>query len=120
MRRFELEPFLANIEKFSVNEIGIVPPIVIAIVMSGLGKKYSLASLKAVSVGAAPLGKASQDRMRDLLEPGVSVNQVWGMTEMSWYVKLAERSLLYYGFLIAKTKVRMSRSLGDYDHSRER
>lgn len=83
MRRFELEPFLANIEKFGVNEIGIVPPIVIAIIMSGLGKKYSLASLKNITVGAAPLGKASQDRLRALLGKNATVNQVWGMTEMS-------------------------------------
>jgi 4-coumarate--CoA ligase len=83
MRRFELDPFLANIEKFSINEIGIVPPIAIAIIMSGLAKKYSLASVKHLTIGAAPLGKASQDRLRDLLDPGAAVNQVWGMTEMS-------------------------------------
>ncbi|KAG4429423.1 hypothetical protein IFR05_015097 [Cadophora sp. M221] len=83
MRRFELEPLLANIEKFQINEIGIVPPIVIAIIMSGLASKYSLKTIRALTVGAAPLGKDSQDRMRDLLPPGTFVNQVWGMTETS-------------------------------------
>ncbi len=83
MRRFELESFLANIEKFQINEAGVVPPIVIAIIMSSLNKKFSLESVRAFTVGAAPLGKDSQDRIRDLLAPGTFVNQVYGMTELS-------------------------------------
>lgn len=83
MRRFELEPLLANIEKFQINEIGLVPPIIIAIIMSGLASKYSLKGIKSLTCGAAPLGRESQDRMRDLLAPGTLVNQVWGMTETS-------------------------------------
>jgi long-subunit acyl-CoA synthetase (AMP-forming) len=39
--------------------------------------------IRAVSIGAAPLGKDSQDRLRNLLEPGATVNQVWGMTKLS-------------------------------------
>lgn len=42
MRRFELEPFLASISKFEINEVILVPPMVIAIIMSGLGGNYSL------------------------------------------------------------------------------
>jgi 4-coumarate--CoA ligase len=83
MRRFELEPFLANVEKFEINECGLVPPIVIGIIMSGLGKKYSLKSLRAVQCGAAPLGKESQDKLRQLLAPDALVVQVWGMMETS-------------------------------------
>lgn len=83
MRRFELEPFLANIKKYQCNEAGIVPPIAIAIIMSGLGEKYSLTSLKYLACGAAPLGKSSQDRLKALLAPDARVSQVWGMTEMS-------------------------------------
>jgi long-subunit acyl-CoA synthetase (AMP-forming) len=51
--------------------------------MSPFTKKYSLKGLKAVNIGAAPLGRESQDRFRELLEPGVPVTQVWGMTEAS-------------------------------------
>lgn len=36
-----------------------------------------------MSIGAAPLGRESQDRIRDLLPKGTLVNQVWGMTETS-------------------------------------
>jgi 4-coumarate--CoA ligase len=83
MRRFELEPFLANVEKFEINELGLVPPIVIAIIMSGLGKKYSLKSVKSVQIGAAPLGKESQGKLKQLLPERATVLQVWGMTETS-------------------------------------
>ena len=83
MRRFELEPFLANIERYKINDVGIVPPIVIAIIMSGLAKKYSMASVRHLVVGAAPLSKESQHRIRELMSPEARVNQVWGMTEMS-------------------------------------
>lgn len=83
MRRFELEPFFATIEKFKINEVGIVPPIAIAIIMSGLAKKYSLGSVRQVSIGAAPLGKEPQMRLRELLPKGALCNQVWGMTETS-------------------------------------
>ena len=83
MRRFDLESFLANVEKFEINEFGVVPPIVIAIIMSGLGKKYSLKTVKAVQCGAAPLGKESQDQLRQLLSEDATVLQIWGMTETS-------------------------------------
>jgi non-ribosomal peptide synthetase component E (peptide arylation enzyme) len=80
MRRFELESFLAHIEKFEINETGTVPPIVIAIIMSGLAEnKYSMKTLKAVTVGAAPLGKDAQVKFKSLLALGARCNQVWGM-----------------------------------------
>lgn len=83
MRRFELEPFMATIQNFKITDIGIVPPIVVVIIMSGLAEKYSLESVRAVSCGAAPLGKDSQARLRQLLPKGALCNQVWGMTETS-------------------------------------
>lgn len=83
MRRFELEPFLANIERYEISEVGVVPPIAIAIIMSGLGEKYSLKSLRSVTCGAAPLGKESQDKLKQLLPEGTPMLQVWGMTEIS-------------------------------------
>lgn len=83
MRRFELEPFLSTIEKFKITDVAIVPPIAIAIMMSGLTDKYALDSVRAVAIGAAPLGKDSQTRLRSLLPKEAKCNQVWGMTEMT-------------------------------------
>jgi acyl-CoA synthetase (AMP-forming)/AMP-acid ligase II len=83
LRRFELEPLLASIEKFGITELAVVPPIVVAMLMSPATKKYSLKSIKAASCGAAPLAKETQQRFRELLSPDATVTQVWGMTETS-------------------------------------
>ena len=85
MRRFELEPMLKYIEKYKITTLGVVPPLVIAIIMSPLSKKYSLRSVRTATCGAAPLGPGPQARFRNLLcqEPKATFNQVWGMTETS-------------------------------------
>jgi acyl-coenzyme A synthetase/AMP-(fatty) acid ligase len=91
MRRFELEPFLAAIEKYQINALGIVPPLVIAIIMSPLRHKYSLKSIKRVGCGAAPLDKGSQMRFKALCAPDATFTQVFGMTETTGAI-----SLFYY------------------------
>jgi 4-coumarate--CoA ligase len=88
MRRFELEPFLAGIEKHQVTNLAMVPPLVIAIISSPLVKKYSLKSVRTAMVGAAPLDAGSQRRMRQLLAPDATFTQVWGMTETTSAITL--------------------------------
>ena len=83
MRRFELEPYLANLEKFKITELFVVPPLVISIIMSPLSKNFSLKTVRQASCGAAPLDKGPQARFRALLAPDARVTQVWGMTETS-------------------------------------
>jgi 4-coumarate--CoA ligase len=83
MRRFELESFLKSVEKYGITEMAMVPPIVIAVIMSPLSKQYSLKSTRTVACGAAPLDKDSQQRLMTLLDPDAKVTQVWGMTETS-------------------------------------
>lgn len=78
MRRFELEGFLANIEKYQITDIGTVPALVLAIIMSDLTKNYSLKSVRQAACGAAPLGKGPQKRLQDLLADGAPCTQVWG------------------------------------------
>jgi acyl-CoA synthetase (AMP-forming)/AMP-acid ligase II len=81
MRRFELEPFLKYHEAYKITELSMVPPIVVAIIMSPASKKYSLKSVKWAACGAAPLGKGPQARLQALLAPDATFTQVWGMTE---------------------------------------
>lgn len=83
MRRFELEPFLSNFQKFACTELVVVPPIAIAILMSPLHKKYSLKSARSGFVGAAPLDKGPQGRFQALLGDNAPFTQVWGMTELN-------------------------------------
>lgn len=83
MRRFELEPFLANIEKFKVTELYIVSAMAVAIAMSPLLQKYSLKSIRQAQAGAAPLSKETQAAVRSHLSPGAPFTQIMGMTEVS-------------------------------------
>lgn len=83
MRRFELEPFLRNMERFAITELNMVPPMVIQVINSPLSKKYSLKAVKNGGCGAAPLAAEPQARMKALLSPDAVFNQVWGMSETS-------------------------------------
>lgn len=84
MRRFELQSYLRAIEKYGATEMGAVPPIILAIVMSPFSRtRPFMKSIRNVMCGAAPLSKELQARLLEFLEPGVPFNQVWGMTETS-------------------------------------
>ncbi|KAJ4287275.1 hypothetical protein N0V90_012673 [Kalmusia sp. IMI 367209] len=83
MRRFELESWLQNMERFQITELNMVPPMVIQIINSPLTKKYSLKSIRYGGCGAAPLAAEPQARMKALLSPTAPFNQVWGMSETS-------------------------------------
>ncbi|EXJ60273.1 hypothetical protein A1O7_04425 [Cladophialophora yegresii CBS 114405] len=83
MRRFELEAYLANIEKFRVTEMYVVSAMAVAIAMSPLLKKYSLESIRAGLAGAAPLSKETQAAIRPYLHPSAPFVQAMGMTEVS-------------------------------------
>jgi acyl-CoA synthetase (AMP-forming)/AMP-acid ligase II len=84
LRRFDLETYLATVEKYNVTDLAMVPPIVIAIHMSPLSqKKPYLKKTKAAACGAAPLDKNVQARFRSLMGDDSPFTQVWGMTETS-------------------------------------
>ncbi|KAL1848623.1 hypothetical protein Plec18170_007933 [Paecilomyces lecythidis] len=71
-------------EKYGVTEVGVVPPIVIAIVMSPYSKtRPFMKTVRYASCGAAPLDKEIQARFLKLLADDAACNQVWGMTETS-------------------------------------
>ncbi|KAF2846722.1 acetyl-CoA synthetase-like protein [Plenodomus tracheiphilus IPT5] len=66
MRRFELKPYLAAIQRHRITNLLMVPPIVIAVVNSPVTKKYSLKSVRSVYVSAAPLDAGTQRRLKEL------------------------------------------------------
>lgn len=81
MRRFDLEPFLAAMQRFAITELNMVPPMVIQLINSPLSRKYSLRAVRFGGCGAAPLAAEPQARMKALLSPSAAFNQVWGMSE---------------------------------------
>jgi acyl-CoA synthetase (AMP-forming)/AMP-acid ligase II len=84
MRRFDLEKYLNTVEKYNVTDLAMVPPIVIAILMSPLCQQRPfLKKVRLAACGAAPLDKGIQARFRSLMGDGSPFTQVWGMTETS-------------------------------------
>ena len=84
MRRFDLELFLQTTEKYHVTEMTMVPPIVLAVVMSPFTRtRPFLKSVRYAGCGAAPLDKDLQARLLQLMNDDASFTQVWGMTESS-------------------------------------
>lgn len=84
MRRFDLQLFLQTTEKYRVTEMAMVPPIVLAIVMSPFARtRPFLKSVRFATCGAAPLDKDLQARLLQLMSDGAAFTQVWGMTETS-------------------------------------
>lgn len=76
MRRFELETWLRNVERFEITELNFVPMMVVTILASGLAKKSTFRTIKNAWSGAAPLDKALQLRFRQYLGDDVPFNQV--------------------------------------------
>ncbi|KAB8226882.1 acyl--CoA ligase [Aspergillus alliaceus] len=83
MRRFDLMEFLSNVEKFQITDLLVVPPMVVSIIMSPQAhERPYLRSIRMAWVGAAPLSKDIQAKLRLMLADDATCNQVWGMTEI--------------------------------------
>ncbi|KAF5974698.1 phenylacetyl ligase [Fusarium coicis] len=81
MPRFEFEPFLAAVSRFKIQQLPIVPPIVIQMLdRRELCHKYDLSSVRFVYTGAAPLGKETVDDLLSLY-PKWRLGQGYGMKE---------------------------------------
>lgn len=79
LRRFDLEGWLALIERYRGTVILIPPPVVLAIVKSPAWDRFRLDSLQGAFCGAAPLGADVQRAFED--RTGLLLRQGWGMTE---------------------------------------
>jgi acyl-CoA synthetase (AMP-forming)/AMP-acid ligase II len=76
--KFEFTDFLQAIERFKINYIPVVPPIVVRM-LSGRDvlKKYDLSSIRLVFTGAAPLGKQTAEELLKLY-PKWKIGQGYG------------------------------------------
>lgn len=96
MRRFDLEPYLRLYAKYQLTEFFGVPPMILAVIMSGLADEksdkykpeFSLRSVRNGIVGAAPTSPAVQARFQSLLGKGATMGQVWGMSETTSIVSM--------------------------------
>ncbi|KAF8247393.1 amp dependent CoA ligase [Wilcoxina mikolae CBS 423.85] len=81
LRRFDLEMYLRCIRDFKITEVTVVPPLVVAMVMSPICNSSFFTSIRSATSGAAPLGLLLQRRFQALLPKETPMKQVWGMTE---------------------------------------
>jgi acyl-CoA synthetase (AMP-forming)/AMP-acid ligase II len=84
LARFDLEGFLRAIQEHRATLTIVVPPIALALAYHPLVDSYDLSSLRAVGVGAAPLGAEPEQRCADRL--GCAVAQGLGMTETTAFI----------------------------------
>lgn len=80
MQRFELKNMLLAIQKYRVNNIPAVPPVILALVKHGSKSGYDLSSLRKVGSGAAPLSKELAGEFRKRF-PWVDLRPGYGLTE---------------------------------------
>ncbi|KAI0913758.1 acetyl-CoA synthetase-like protein [Ustulina deusta] len=86
LSRFELKTLLECIQKFKINFMHLVPPIIIQLLGNAdLCSQYDLGSVRFIYTGAAPLGAETHEAMRRAF-PHIVVGQGYGMTETSTVV----------------------------------
>ena len=97
MPRFDLEQFLAIVQRYRVTHLYLVPPIVLALAKHPLVERYDLSSVRLVNSGAAPLDESVQDAVARRLN--AFVGQGYGMTETSLAISVTpeRRELLRSG-----------------------
>uniref|UniRef100_A0A182NL03 Luciferin 4-monooxygenase n=1 Tax=Anopheles dirus TaxID=7168 RepID=A0A182NL03_9DIPT len=80
MPRFDPHLFLSCIQKYGVNLMTLVPPLMVFLAKHPMVDEYDLSSLMTLFCGAAPLSKEIEDQVRERL--GVAfIRQGYGMSE---------------------------------------
>ncbi|XP_055543054.1 luciferin 4-monooxygenase-like [Wyeomyia smithii] len=86
--KFDAQLFLESIQKYRVNLMSVVPPLMVFLAKHPMVDNYDLSSLMTLFCGAAPLSKEIEDQVRERL--GIAfVRQGYGMTETT-YVMLMQ------------------------------
>ncbi|KAF4472862.1 amp-binding enzyme [Fusarium albosuccineum] len=84
--RFELKSFLAAVQRFKIEQLSLVPPILIQILNNReLCQKHDLSSVRFIYTGAAPLGPETTDRLIKQY-PKWRIGQGYGLTETATVV----------------------------------
>ncbi|KAK7993925.1 hypothetical protein PG989_007306 [Apiospora arundinis] len=83
MPRFQLETFVKNLARFGATEAYLTPPIVHMLNKSSLPVRELFQTVRWVSVGGAPIDAAAlRQFQKAFLQPGATLSQCWGMTEI--------------------------------------
>eukprot|EP01011_Urceolus_sp_BLP5_P005846 TRINITY_DN581_c0_g1_i1.p1 TRINITY_DN581_c0_g1~~TRINITY_DN581_c0_g1_i1.p1 ORF type:complete len:579 (+),score=60.08 TRINITY_DN581_c0_g1_i1:319-2055(+) len=81
--KFEFKAYLDAIQRFKINDLCIVPPVIILMTKSkDILDKYNLSSVCTITTGAAPLRESTAAELKRLF-PACKILQGYGMTETS-------------------------------------
>ncbi|CAK7207043.1 hypothetical protein SEUCBS139899_009851 [Sporothrix eucalyptigena] len=84
--KFELKTFLAAIQKYRIQQLCVVPPIIIRLLRAqDICSKYDLSSVRFLFTGVAPTGEETLNALRKIY-PKWIFGQGYGMTETSCVV----------------------------------
>ena len=83
MPRFSMSQFIDAVETFGINEVLLVPPMIVSFVTSPNPRDF-LRNIRFVWCGGAPLEATVVMKMYRLLASDACIAQVYGMTEAGW------------------------------------
>ncbi|KAI9804403.1 MAG: hypothetical protein M1825_001302 [Sarcosagium campestre] len=92
-----MRQLLEAIQRFKINTLYLVPPIIIAMTNNkAVLDKYDLSSVKAIFTGAAPLGAESAENL-EKQHPSWTIRQGYGLTETSTVICSTSPHDIWYG-----------------------
>ncbi|KAL9077442.1 MAG: hypothetical protein Q9161_000287 [Pseudevernia consocians] len=81
--KFEIQQFLSSIQKFKINSLCLVPPLIIVMAKNKAAlDKFDLRSVQTIFTGAAPLGAETAMELQSQ-HPSWKIRQGYGLTETS-------------------------------------
>ncbi|OQU94612.1 AMP-binding enzyme domain-containing protein [Cladophialophora immunda] len=83
MPKFDFVEMLANVERFRITDLALVPPIAVALTKHPAVKKFDLSCVEAMGSGSAPLGSDVCRAIEKLCGGRFNMKQGWGMTEVT-------------------------------------
>ncbi|RKK82615.1 hypothetical protein BFJ71_g15203 [Fusarium oxysporum] len=107
---FQLGTLLTAVQSFKIEQLNIVPPILVQMVSSHEKcKKFDLSSVRFIYTGGAPLGIETIRSLSDLY-PHWRIGQVYGMTETAVVITSTSESDILHGSsgsLLPSTKAKI-------------
>ncbi|KAJ4299656.1 hypothetical protein N0V90_004902 [Kalmusia sp. IMI 367209] len=95
--KFDFAQMLGAIQKFKINSLYLVPPIIILMTKDkATREKFDLSSVWAIFTGAAPLGKETADDLQKIF-PHWKIRQGYGLTETCTVVCSTSPEDIWFG-----------------------
>jgi acyl-CoA synthetase (AMP-forming)/AMP-acid ligase II len=95
--KFEMKSYLTAIQKFKINSLYLVPPIIILMAKNkNVLDQFDLSSVQIIFTGAAPLGKETADELSKQY-PTWLIRQGYGLTETSTVVSSTSGLDVWFG-----------------------